>query len=369
MVIGAGPEILRIIPETPLALDGNEGLLVAEPFLIEKYRKMQKRVIEDQKRLEEEGKKPARTIDGKKIDVLANISSIPEGRIAVKLGAEGVGVLRTEFLFIKRPQPPSEDEQIDFYRKIATLLSPRPLTIRVLDAGGDKNLPYLELKPEPNPSLGLRGIRILLTETSLFKTQLRAILHVSSGFKIKILLPMISSVQEIIDAKAILHEAQEELRISGIPFDQSVEVGIMVEVPSAAILAERLAKEVDFFSIGTNDLVQYVTASDRNTTKISALNDPLQPAVLRLIYNVTSAAHSAGIRVGVCGEMAGDVIAVPILTGLGIDELSMNPRAIPKVKGIIRKLTVAKAEEIAVSALKMDTPEEIRDFVKNMLKI
>jgi len=368
MVVGVGPEILRIDPETPLALDGNEGLLIAEPPLIEKYRKLQKRVVEDHKRLEEEGKKPALTIDGKKIEVLANIGSIPEGKLAIKFGAEGIGVLRTEFLFMRRLIPPSEDEQFDFYKKIATLISPRPLTIRALDAGGDKNLPFLELKPEPNPSLGLRGIRVLLRQTSIFKTQLRAILRISSGFKTRVLLPMVSTVDEIKGARALLREAQEELSASGIPFDKSIEVGIMVEVPSAAILAERLAGEADFFSIGTNDLVQYVLASDRTTTYPPSLNDPLQPAVLRLIHQTISVAHSAGIRAGVCGEMAGDIIAVPILVGLGIDELSMSPRAIPQVKETIRKLTTAKAGEIAASALKIDTPEEIRKFVRNELK-
>ena len=369
MVVGAGPEILRIDPETPLALDGKEGILITELPLIEKYREMQRSLEENRKRLAKEGKKPALTIDGKKIGVLANIGSIPEGKLAMKYGAEGIGVLRTEFLFIKRHLPPSEDEQLNFYKEIATLVNPKPLTIRVLDAGGDKNLPYLELKPEPNPALGLRGIRILLRQIPLFKTQLRAILRTGPGFKIRVLFPMISSVQEIRGAKAVLDEAQEELRVNGIPFDPSIEVGIMVEVPSAAILTERLAGEVNFFSIGTNDLVQYVLASDRTTTDLSSLNDPLQPVVLRLIQKIISAAHNAGIRAGVCGEMAGDVLAVPILVGLGIDELSMSPMSIPDVKATIRKLTTAKAEEIAASALELETPGEIRDFVRERLKI
>lgn len=367
MVVGAGPAILRLDAGTPLVLDGNEGLLLVDPAAIKQYREKQREWKRSRESFKAQSRKPAVTLDGRRIEVFANIGSAAEVKPALRLGAEGIGVLRTEFLFMGRINPPSEEEQLASYSEIAQLLGSRPFIIRVLDAGGDKPLPYLELPLCANPFLGLRGIRVLLKHPPLFKTQLRAVLRASPGHRIKLLFPMVSSVEEVRRAKAMLLEVKEELSRSSIPFDPSLEVGIMVEVPSAVATADRLATEVDFFSIGTNDLIQYVMAADRTNAQFSTLSDALQPALLRMIRQTVSAAREAFIRVGVCGEMAGDVLAVPVLLGLGIDELSMSPQAIPEVKAAIAKLTTAQAEKIARSAVEFDTAEEVREFVKNQL--
>ena len=362
-VAGAGAEVLRLEEGTRLVLDGGEGKLWINPDDIEVFRKRRKDWLSSREALRKASLKPAVTSDGRHIEILANIGSAAEVMPALRQGAEGVGVLRTEFLFLDRAAPPSEEEQCEAYRNIAGQLEGRSLIIRTLDAGGDKPLPYLDMQVEANPFLGQRGIRLCLASPAILKTQLRAILRASPGHRIKIMFPMISSVEEVQLAREFLREAQVQLRNSGISFDESVEVGIMVEVPSAAITADFMAGKVDFFSIGTNDLSQYIMAADRTNAVVSTLRDELHPAVLRMIRQTVTAGHAGQIRVGVCGEMAGDKLAVPVLLGLGVDELSMNPTAIPDVKQTISRISMAEAEKTADAVLNLDSAEEVRKYV------
>ncbi|RMF27993.1 MAG: phosphoenolpyruvate--protein phosphotransferase, partial [Chloroflexi bacterium] len=309
------------------------------------------------------GQAPAVTLDGHRVEVVANIRGVADARVALEYGAEGVGLLRTEFLYLDRETAPSEEEQVTAYRAIAQVMGRRPLIIRTLDVGGDKPIPYLDLGEETNPFLGWRGIRLCLDQPEILKTQLRAILRTSPGHQIKVMFPMVSTVDEVRAAREILSQAQAELRAEGIPFDEEMEVGMMIEVPAAALQAEQLAREVDFFSIGTNDLSQYTMAADRTNAQVAELADGLQPAVLRLIKAVIDAAHAAGIWVGLCGELAGDPLAAPVLLGLGLDEFSMNPPAIPAVKQAIRQITRAEAQEIARTVLSMASAEEVRAYL------
>ncbi len=262
---------------------------------------------------------------------------------------------------------PTEDEQYEKYRKAAVLIQGKPLIIRTLDIGGDKKLPYLSIPEEMNPFLGWRAIRICLERLDIFKTQLRAILRASADGNILIMFPMISGVREVREAKKILEEVKDELRRENIRFDEGIKVGIMVEIPSAAMTADIIAKEVDFFSIGTNDLCQYALAVDRMNPKVSSLYQPLHPGILRLIKNVIDASHKYGKFTGMCGEMAGSEEACVILLGLGLDEFSMSAASIPAIKNIVRNVTCKQAEEIANRALEMDTPEEILEYSRKML--
>ena len=262
---------------------------------------------------------------------------------------------------------PTEDEQFEAYKEVAEIMAPRPVIIRTLDIGGDKKLPYLDMPQELNPFLGWRAIRLCLDRKDILKTQLKAILRASHYGKLRIMYPMISNPEEVRKANAILQEAREELEQAGISYDQNLEVGIMVEIPSAAVIADILAKEVDFFSIGTNDLIQYTIAVDRMNERISHLYEPLHPAVLRLIKNVIDASHRAGKWTGMCGEMAGDTMAAPILLGLGLDEFSMSAVSIPRVKKVIRSLTYAEAKDVAEKALSLEKPEEIKELVNSFL--
>jgi phosphocarrier protein FPr len=293
---------------------------------------------------------------------MANICGLADAQVAMDSGAEGVGLLRTEFLYLDRLTAPTEEEQLEVYQAIAQVAGTRPLIIRTLDIGGDKPLPYLNLGQEANPFLGWRGIRLCLDYPDLLKTQLRAILRVRHQHDIKVMFPMITSVREVRAAKEILATAQAELRSEGIPFDEAMEVGIMVEVPAAVAMADQLAAEVDFFSIGTNDLSQYVMAADRTNPKVTTLADAFEPAVLRLIRQTVQAAHDAGIWVGVCGELASYPAATPILVGLGVDELSMNAPAIPAVKAGVSRLTMPEAEAIAQAVLQLDSADAVREY-------
>ena len=364
-IVGVPAEVLNLSNGTLLALDGESGKVWVNPELDTLAALQAKRdaIISTQKQAQATAKAPAITRDGRRVSVLANISGIADAQIALERGAEGVGLLRTEFLYLGRTSAPSEDEQFKTYRAIAHILDNRPFIVRTLDIGGDKPIPYLNLQPETNPFLGWRGIRFCLDRPDIFKTQLRAILRASFGNQIKLMFPMIATVAEIQAAKAILAQVQVELRQAEIPFDETMEVGIMVEVPSAVAIADRLATEVDFFSIGTNDLSQYVMAADRTNPKVATLADPLHPAVLRMIHQTVQAAHQAGIWVGLCGEIAADPLAIPLLLGLGIDEFSLNPQAIPTLKQNITQLIVTESEAIAGSALKLDSATQVRSLL------
>lgn len=369
-VLGVDAEVLALADGTLMALDGESGKAWIEPEADTLTQLLAKRQAwqTTQQTAQTQAHQPAITRDGHQVRVFANIGSIADAKVAVAAGAEGVGLLRTEFLYLNRTSPPGEEEQLAIYQAIAQVLDTRPLIIRTLDVGGDKPLPYLKIGvPEANPFLGWRGIRFCLDHLDLFKTQLRAILRASMGHKIKVMWPMIATVTEVRAAKAILGEVQAELCLAGIPFDQTMEVGVMVEVPSAVAIADQLAAEVDFFSIGTNDLSQYVMAGDRTNPRVAALVDALHPAVLRMVQQTVQAAHTAGIWVGLCGEIAADPSAVPILLGLGLDELSVNPQTIPALKQAIAQLTLTQATAIAASALQQDSAAQVRELVSNKI--
>ncbi len=364
-VVGVGAELLQLENGTPIALDGETGQVWVQPdeTQLQELQAKRYRHSAGQRERKAAAKQLAVTQDGHPVKVMANICGIVDAQVALENGAEGVGLLRSEFLYFNRASAPTEEEQLEVYRAIANILSPRPLTIRTLDIGGDKPLPYLHLPSEANPFLGCRGIRVLLDRPDLLKTQIRAILRASYQHSIKLTLPMVASVREVRATKTILTTAQAELRQAGIPFDQAMELGIMVEIPAAVAVADQLAEEVDFFSIGTNDLSQYVMAADRTNPKVAPLADAFEPAVLSMIQQTVKAAHHAGIRVGVCGELASSPLAIPILLGLGVDELSMNPAAIPEVKAAISKLTRSEAEAIAQAMLQLDSAEAVRQYV------
>ncbi len=363
-VVGVQAEALNLTNGTLLALDGESGKVWVEPQsdTIAALQAKREAWQAGQQQALAKAQAPAVTRDGRQVKVFANIGGIADAQAALEHGAEGVGLLRTEFIYLDRTTAPTEAEQLAVYQAIAQVLDTRPLIVRTLDVGGDKPLPYLGLQPD-NSFLGWRGIRFCLDQPDILKTQLRAILRASPGHQIKVMFPMIATVAEVQRAKAFLAEAQTELRQAAIPFDQAMEVGIMVEVPSAVAIADQLAAEVDFFSIGTNDLTQYIMAADRTNPRVAKLADALHPSVLRMIHQTVQAAHKADIWVGLCGELAADPLATPILLGLGLDELSLNSQAIPALKQAISHLTVAEAEAIAQAAMKLDDAAKVRASV------
>ena len=366
-VVGLGNRILSLHDGQRIILDGEQGKVFVDPIaeLVNEYSKKAEALQEAKNKARLERAAPATTRDGRAIEIVANIGSVAGAQIAVESGAEGVGLFRTEFLFLNRTSAPDEEEQVQAYRGTALALNGRPLIIRTLDAGGDKSIPYLNLESETNPFLGWRAIRLCLSQPELFKTQLRAILRVAAEFPVKIMFPMIATLDELRGAKALLAEARQELVVRGETVAEKVETGIMVEIPSVAEMADTFAREVDFFSIGTNDLTQYTFAVDRTNPKVASLADACHPAVLRQILRVVEAARSNGIWVGVCGELAGDPNAIPILLGLGVDELSMSPPSIPMAKEIVRGWSVSQAQSLAEQALQLDLADSVRTLVRN----
>jgi len=366
-VVGLGDQILALREGQHIILDGESGTIFIDPDpeLVNQYLIKAETLQAAKNKARLERAAPAITRDGKAIEIAANIGSVAGAQAAVEAGAEGVGLFRTEFLFLNRATAPDEEEQVQAYRATAQALEGRPLIIRTLDAGGDKSIPYLNIESETNPFLGWRAIRLCLSQPELFKTQLRAILRVAAEFPVKIMFPMIATADELRRAQALLAEAQQELLARTEPYAERVETGIMVEIPSVAQMAEEFAREVDFFSIGTNDLTQYTFAADRTNPKVASLADACHPAVLRQIKRVVEAAQSNGIWVGVCGELAGDPDAIPILVGLGVDELSMSPPSIPIAKEIVRDWSVSQAQSLAAQALDLDSAETVRTLIKN----
>lgn len=349
-----------------IIVDGDKGVVLINPsedqleYYSEKLRDYQNQRLE----LKKIKTLPSRTADGVEIEIAANIGTPGEVNNALEHGAQGVGLYRTEFLFMNRDSFPTEEEQFEAYKKVAEKMSPGPVIIRTLDIGADKQLSYMELPKEMNPFLGWRAIRICLERKEILKTQLRAILRASVYGNLKIMYPMISRLKEVREANTVLKEVMEGLRKEKIPFDQNIQVGIMIEVPSAAIIADILIREVDFFSIGTNDLTQYMLAIDRMNEKVSKLYTPMHPSVLRIIKKVIDAAHAAGKWAGMCGEMAGDPKAAVILVGMGIDELSMNPSSILKVKRLLRQISFTDAKKLADRTLALGTTAEIEELCK-----
>ncbi len=354
-----------------LVVDGTTGIVIINPSkaILNEYLE-KKRVYESlEKELFKYKDLPAETPDGFRIKVVANIELIEEIPSVLKHGAEGIGLYRTEFLYLNRKELPSEEEQFRAYKGVVEELHPYSATIRTLDIGGDKFISRLELAKEMNPALGLRAIRFCLREVEIFKTQLRAILRASNFGKVKVIFPMISGVREILQTKEILEEVKNELKATGVPFDTGIKIGIMIEIPSAVTLADILAREVDFFSIGTNDLIQYSLAIDRVNEHVSYLYEPLHPAVLRLIKQVVDCGHNGGIKVGMCGEMAGEPLHIPILLGLGLDELSMNALSVLQVKKVIRSITHEESRQLLDHVMGLATASEIRSFMKAEMRM
>jgi phosphocarrier protein FPr len=369
-VVGLGTLLDALQSDQMLALNGRTGQIWVDPDYetLATLEAQKQAWLGEQLQAKAMGQKEAVTQDGRRLEIAANIGGPNDVAVALEYGAESIGLFRTEFLFLGRSQAPDEAEQAAVYREAAAQMNGRSLIIRTLDIGGDKPLPYIDLGPEDNPFLGWRGIRFCLDHPEIFRPQLRAILRASvddagERSNVKIMFPMIGSLEELRAAKTMLEEVQADLREAEIPFDEEMEVGIMIEVPSAVAVADQLAAEVDFFSIGTNDLTQYVMAADRGNSRVATLAAALQPAVLRLVQQTVVAGHQADIWVGMCGELAGDALAAPVLVGLGLDELSMSAPSIPDVKSAIRDITQERAREIAIKALRLPSATAVQEFL------
>ncbi|HEY3601956.1 MAG TPA: phosphoenolpyruvate--protein phosphotransferase, partial [Chthoniobacterales bacterium] len=345
----------------PALIDGYHGLLIIHPSeqTLREYEELEREKGALAARLTKLRETKSTTRDGRHVVLSANIELPDEIDSVLANGAEGVGLYRTEFLYLNQPTLPSEEEQFEIYRSVAQRLAPDPLIIRTLDLGGDKISENIESGDELNPFLGWRAIRFCLENIHIFKAQLRAILRASVGANIKIMFPMISGLDEVRRGCEVLEECKNELRGEGHAFDDGLETGIMIEVPTAAIMADRLAREVDFFSIGTNDLIQYAIAIDRTNERVAHLYEPSHPSVVRLLKMVADAAHANNIWVGVCGEMAGEVLFTPLLLGLGMDELSASATIVPRVKSAVQALTSAECRQLLDEVLKLDTPAAI----------
>ncbi len=352
-----------------LIIDGYGGTVIINPdeAISEEYIEKRKQIRLLEREVLKYATLPSETRDGYRVRMGANIELVEELPQAIRHGAEGIGLYRTEILYLNREDLPSEEEQFHTYKRIVEGIAPNSVVIRTLDIGGDKFPSKYGHDHEANPALGLRAIRFSIKEPQLFKIQLRGILRASAFGKLKILFPMISGIAEIRKSKAILEEAKGELMGEGIPFDEGIEVGAMIEIPSASIIADTLAHEVDFFSIGTNDLIQYALAIDRTNEHVSYLYEPLHPAILRMIRGIVEAGHRAGIEVGICGEMAADPAYILILLGMGLDELSMTPFYIPRVKKILRRSSYEEAKQLLDEAYRLSTAAEIGDYVKKKM--
>jgi phosphotransferase system enzyme I (PtsI) len=354
--------VTPIVTGDRLIIDGDQGVVYIDPDnrLQDEYHERRRQIRVNRLKLLEQAKSPSITRDGLTVSLNANISSEKELELALKNGAEGVGLFRTEFLYMHRSSFPDEEQQFIVYRNVAEMMGERPIVIRTLDIGGDKQLDYYSFPEEDNPFLGYRAIRFSLDRHDIFKTQLKAILRASQYGNIKIMYPMISSMEELNEANFLLQEAKHELRREGIPFKDDIQVGIMIEVPAAVMIADWLAQEVDFFSIGTNDLIQYVLAVDRMNDNIAYLYDPFHPAIIRMIQLTVEAAERNGITVSVCGEIAGDPEALPLLLGLGVHDFSMSAHSILDVKNRLLGLNVSECRTLFKSILTCKTGEEIR---------
>jgi phosphoenolpyruvate-protein phosphotransferase (PTS system enzyme I) len=349
-----------------LIIDGEEGMVYVNPVqeLVELYLQRKKDILAHREWLQALANVKPVTSDGQSIELKANISSLKELDLALKNGASGVGLFRTEFIYMDRTMLPTEEEQFEVYRKAAERLQDKSLIIRTFDIGGDKSVGYIQFPEEDNPSLGYRAIRISLDQTDMFKTQLKAILRASHFGPVKIMYPMISSLDEVRKANQVLAQAKKELRENNLSFQENIEVGIMIEVPAAVIIADQLAEEVQFFSIGTNDLIQYVLAVDRMNESIAHLYDPYHPAIIRLLKMTVEAAKRQGIPVSVCGELAGDVLAIPLWLDLGIEELSMSVQSLLPFKNRLLHTEKAASDGIIEQALLCKTSFDIRTLLE-----
>lgn len=369
-VVGLETVTRRVQEGDLLIVDGNRGEVLIKPDddNIIAYEERQLQLSKYRSQILQKSHLPAETVDGHKIGLYANIEFLEEVAVAKDYGAEGIGLYRTEFLYLRDGRAPKEDVLFEDYKEVAGSISPAPVTIRTLDIGGDKIVSGLNLTKETNPALGLRAIRFCLKEKKIFKSQMRAILRASAHGRIQMMFPMISGVGELIEAKKMLQEVKDELDAEKIAYDRDMKVGIMIEVPTAVAVAEELAKHVDFFSIGTNDLIQYALAIDRINEHVAYMYQPFHPAILRMIRDVVKAAKMAGIPVSLCGEMAGDPLCIVVLIGLGLDELSMNSQLIPVIKKIVRSISMDEARADLKAIFHLNTAEKVRQFIVEKMK-
>ncbi len=369
-IVGLRDICAKLNAGDPVLVDGYRGILIVHPSAetLSDYRAFEAERAEIDEKLESIRDTKSLTSDGRHIVLSANIELPAEMEEVNEVGAEGVGLFRSEFLFLESKSQPDEESQYQAYRSVAERSQPHSVIIRTLDIGGDKDFSHMGFPVEANPFLGLRAIRFCLQHPEIFKTQLRAILRASPYGDVKVMYPMVSGVTEVREANALLRTCQDELRAEGIPFNENIEIGITIEVPSAAISAERIAPEVNFFSIGTNDLIQYTIAVDRVNERIAHLYKPTHPSILRLIRMTVDAARASGIWVGVCGEMAGDIALTPLLLGLGIEELSTSPSLVPRVKKAIQSLDLPTCQEMVGRALAAESASEILDLTTNLAK-
>ncbi|MGO2038896.1 MAG: phosphoenolpyruvate--protein phosphotransferase [Staphylococcus equorum] len=353
-----------------IIVDGLTGEVIIDPTDDEviAYENKRERFFEDKKELQKLRNEETKTIDGKHAELAANIGTPNDLTGVIENGAEGIGLYRTEFLYMGRDEMPTEDEQFEAYKKVLETMEDKRVVVRTLDIGGDKELPYLNLPEEMNPFLGYRAIRLCLDQPDIFRPQLRALLRASVYGKLNIMFPMVATINEFRDAKALLLEEKENLKQEGTDVSDDIELGIMVEIPSTAALADVFAKEVDFFSIGTNDLIQYTMAADRMSERVSYLYQPYNPSILRLVKQVIEASHKEGKWTGMCGEMAGDEIAIPLLLGLGLDEFSMSATSVLKARRQIKGLSQNEMEELSQRAINCATSEEVQELVEQYAK-
>ncbi|WAX70466.1 phosphoenolpyruvate-protein phosphotransferase PtsI [Gallibacterium anatis] len=368
-IVGTNDVTSRVNTGDYVVLDAINNAVYVNPTEeeIARLRALEQKYKEEKAELIKLKDLPAVTLDGRQVDVCANIGTIRDIDGAERNGAEGVGLYRTEFLFMDRDQLPSEEEQFQAYKAVVEAMKNRLVILRTMDIGGDKDLPYMNLPKEMNPFLGWRAIRIALDRREILNAQLRAVLRASAFGKLAVMFPMIISVEEVRELKAVLETLKQQLREEGKAFDENIQVGVMVETPSAAVNAKFLAKEVDFFSIGTNDLTQYTLAVDRGNELISHLYNPLTPSVLSLIKHVIDASHAEGKWTGMCGELAGDEKATILLLGMGLDEFSMSAISVPKIKKLIRNVNYQDAQDLAKEVLQQPTAEDIEQLIANFL--
>ena len=369
-VVGLESASYQIPDGAFLIVDGNAGEVIIDPDddTIKLYQERQLQHQRYESNILQVSHLPAETVDGHRIAIKANIEFLEEVDVAKDHGAEGIGLYRTEFLYLRSNGIPNEEELFADYKKVAETIAPYPVTIRTLDLGGDKFSSDLGLTTEMNPALGLRAIRFCLREPKIFKGQLRAILRASIFDNIRMMFPMISGLQEILAAKKIMKDVMDELDKEGVKYNRDIKVGVMIEVPSAVTIADILAKHVDFFSIGSNDLIQYTLAIDRINEYVAYMYQPFHPAILRMIKQVVEAANNAGIGVGLCGQMAGDPLCTLILLGLGVNEISMNAGGIPVIKKIVRSVSMKEARANLEEILKLDTAEKVRELILKKMK-
>lgn len=369
-VVGIKHIIKQINENDVIAMNGGTGEIFINPTEDKwiKFKELKETAKKEKEKLKTYKTEISTTKDGHHVELWANIGGPQDVELVINNTAEGIGLFRSEFLYMNSEDFPTENEQFEAYKKVAERLKDKKIVIRTLDIGGDKDLKYMKLPKEDNPFLGYRAIRIFLDNINLFKVQLRAILRASSYGNLSIMLPMISSIEELRESKKIIQEVKEELTEKGVPFNPNIEIGIMIEIPSAALMAEELAKECDFFSIGTNDLVQYTLAVERGNEKVANLYTHFHPAVIRLIKSAIEGAHKNNILCGMCGEAAGDLAFIPLLVGLGLDEFSMNANKILQVRKLIKQLNLTDCQNLANEILKLSTTEEIKEYLMKTLQ-